>query len=88
MCAVQAFSLEPSYSRGTDCTKVTCYLARWSNNAMVMFQEVCLENKNFQKISIRILLSQKKIISTFSDTIKIEEEENKLFHIVLLVYTE
>ena len=40
MTTVQAFSLEPSYSRGTDCTKVTCYLARWLNNAMVMFQEV------------------------------------------------
>ena len=45
MCAVQAFSLGPSYSRGTDCTKVTCYLARWLNNAMVIFQEIFLEKK-------------------------------------------
>ena len=85
MCAVQAFSLEPSYSRGTDCTKVTCYLARWLNNAMVILQEVFLENKNLQKISIRILFSQKKIIIFWYYK---EEEENKLFHIVLLVYTE
>merc|ERR1712233_206095 len=27
-CPTQAYSLESSYSRGADCTKVTCYLAR------------------------------------------------------------
>jgi len=27
-CPTQAYSLESSYSKGSDCTKVTCYLAR------------------------------------------------------------
>ena len=27
--SLQAYSLESSYSKGSDCTKVTCYLARW-----------------------------------------------------------
>ena len=52
---------------------------------MVILQEVFLENKNLQKILIRILFSQKKIIIFWYYK---EEEENKLFHIVLLVYTE
>jgi len=34
-CPAQAFSLEPSYSRGTDCTKVTCYLARCPGSNLV-----------------------------------------------------